>query len=320
MSVSGFFRFAERTHPLFLPAVFAFCVGSAFTILVLTHPAGYIRDSTTDLQLVGTLILYTFLPPYFLAIVVYQRRRTLETLNELAAFAMAGDAERVRHRTQRLPAFAWLGGLLGFGFGAAQNPEAVRSMLATRTFEPLDVAFVLSACLIWSLVAMVLCFRLPASLALSAMGERLAIDLYRLDRIRSLGRLATSEILVVAGAMAFMPLQSLDAEFRPGNYQPGVLVGVPAAAIFFLTPLWGVHRSIQAHKRARIDELQVQVAHLGQNDLVALEALCAHIDRVRALASWPIDHRLITRVFVYVVIPPLAWIASAVVQSWIERL
>ena len=48
--------------------------------------------------------------------------------------------------------------------------------------------------------------------------------------------------------------------------------------------------------------------------------MTAHIDRVNSIPNWPIDVQLITRIFVYVVIAPLAWVCAALVEKMIESV
>jgi hypothetical protein len=57
-----------------------------------------------------------------------------------------------------------------------------------------------------------------------------------------------------------------------------------------------------------------------RHDFATLETITAHIDRVRAMPNWPIDVQTVTRVFAYVIIPPLAWVGAALVENFINSL
>ena len=50
-----------------------------------------------------------------------------------------------------------------------------------------------------------------------------------------------------------------------------------------------------------------------------LETLLAHRDRLRAVRTWPLSTGLISRVLLYLVIPPLAWAGAAVVERMVDR-
>ena len=128
------------------------------------------------------------------------------------------------------------------------------------------------------------------------------------------------DLLIIMGALALAPIQALDAEFRWVNYRAGVLVAVPAAAFLFITPMWGVHRAIQRAKQQRLAELQSALDRCERTDYLRLDTLLGHQERVRALHSWPVDLRLITRVGFYLVIPPLAWVGAALVENLVDTL
>ena len=118
--------------------------------------------------------------------------------------------------------------------------------------------------------------------------------------------------------MAFMPLQSLDASLDLDNYLPGMSVGIPAAASLFLLPLWGARRNIMGRKAERLAELYAEQDKVARTEIAQLEPLSAHIERVKGIPNWPIDVQLISRIFVYVVIAPLAWVCAALVEQVIE--
>ena len=73
-------------------------------------------------------------------------------------------------------------------------------------------------------------------------------------------------MLVAVGAIALMPIQALDAEFRWANYEAGLIIGIPAVVTLFLLPNWGVHRNIEKHKSARVLEVQTAVNACDKND------------------------------------------------------
>ena len=55
------------------------------------------------------------------------------------------------------------------------------------------------------------------------------------------------------------------------------------------------------------------------DDLVRMEALLSHRDRIADLSTWPLDVKLASRIALYVVLPPIAWSAAALVEVLIER-
>ena len=224
MPVKWFFHFVDRTHILALPALILLLGGSGYALLFATTQNSFLQQELSHPQLVGTLALFLLLPAYLIAMLSLQQHRTNQTLRELAAVARPEDVAEVRARMDRAPASSWAFLALGFSLGLAMNPLFLSQMYAAGRWPLFDLAFIFGSSMTWVTVAALLCWRLPTSLALSRLGERLDLDLYRLDKAKPLGRVANFDVLTAVGAMAFMPLQSLDAEFRLGNYAIGFVV------------------------------------------------------------------------------------------------
>lgn len=320
MSIAWFFRFVDRTHFLVPPAIFIALAGGVYAVALAGPGDGFVHAELASRQILGTVALFVLLPAYLIGLMPIMRRVTRTRLAELGDLCDASAREAIEAGMLRVHSLVWPGMLVGLAYGISQNPIFVAKMWRSGPTELLDVAFVVGACWLWVVVAFVLAWRLPTSRAISRLGDGLPVDLYRLDRLAPLARIATADILVVVGAMAFSPLQGLDAEFRLGNYVPTILVGLPAAAVLFLTPLWGVRNNVQRHKQARIDELKQRIDAVDRSDVTALEPLTAHLDRVESLSTWPVDVEILTRVLAYGVIPPLAWVAAALVENFIDRI
>ena len=184
----------------------------------------------------------------------------------------------------------------------------------------MDLWVIFGNCILWVGVTVLITWRLPISLAFKRLGSALAFDVYQMHQVRPLPLLATKDVLVIAGAMALMPLQALDAEFRWVNYQAGLAVGLPAAVVFFLLPIWGLRSNIKALRSTRLAQLESQLASTDREHIRELEALSAHIDRIRSMSNLPIDIRLAMRLIGYAVIAPLAWVGAALVEGLVEQV
>ena len=319
MQLARYFDFAARTHTLLAPLILLFILGSGYAALVAGTDGGLLRTELTFARLVGTLATFVGLPAYLLATIPPGQRLAEHVLDQLAPFARASDVEAVRVATHQIRGWPWA---VAFGvtFGLSLNAVLIEVMIRARTLHPLDVGFLLGACITWTAAGLLLCWRLAISAAFSKLGEHASLDLYRIDQLRPLSRVANTDVLIVVGAMAFSPLQSLDAQFRFGNYFPAIIIGIPAALILFVRPLWGLRAQIMQAKRERLGELYELVDSTDRADISRLESVAAHVDRVRAIPNWPIDTDLIARLFGYVIIPPLAWVAAAMVENFIDRL
>lgn len=319
MRLESYFRFVERTHAWLPPAMLCAASSLVFALALAISEGGFVRDWLVTPQLAGTLLTFIFLPAYLLGTCARGYRLGGEVLEDLASIAEPADIERVRHRLMNLD-YAMVAIVFGVVVGIALNPDLFLGLIGSGGANALDVSFLLGACFTWFAIGWMLCWRLPISAAFSRLGANARLDLYRLDRVRPLARVANTDLLIVAGAAAFTPLQSLDAQFRLSNYLLPTLVGVPAAIVLFVWPLLGVRAQIIRSKRERLESLYAAVEATDRDDVAGLEAVVAHVDRVKSLSPWPIDFELVTRVCGYVIIPPLAWVAAALVERFIDRL
>ncbi len=288
--------------------------------------AWLVRDSPLLLevlplgQVTGTLLMFALMPPYLWLMAFPMHHRARDAVEALSPIASADDTQRVRRRLNRIGPWSIPFVLFSLVFGAYQNELFISEMLSGADFEFVDVAFVCGNIVLWMSVGFLLVWRLPVSFALSQFARRLNLDIYRLDVLRPMARVATTDVLAVAGAMAFMPMQSLDAEFRIENYGAGLFVGICSAIALFLLPLWGLRSNISKRKAARVAELRAQLAAVDRNNISQLEPISAHIVRIEGTPTLPIDTQVVTRIFAYGIIPPLAWVAAALVENLIDSL
>jgi hypothetical protein len=185
----------------------------------------------------------------------------------------------------------------------------------------IDASISAGQMLLWIGIALFGGARLISANAFSRLGDVVDLDLFRLDRLKPLARSGLVDILIIAGALAVSPLQSLDAQFRWYNYRFALIVAIPSAAILLLWPLRHVHRRIRAEKDRRIAEIdeRIEAASQAPDDLPRFEALLAHRDRLREQHTWLLSSALLSRLFFYLIIPPLAWVGAALVERWVGR-
>ncbi|MEM7077575.1 MAG: hypothetical protein AAF513_03000 [Pseudomonadota bacterium] len=284
------------------------------------------HNSTTGLlelnnsrgQAIGTSLMFALLPAYLLAMMKNFWRRTDTALQSLPL--EPGQRAALEARAVDLPKWIAVPVLAAVLWGFEQNSGFVADIFNGLPYEAYDVLYVLCNVLLWTLVALVISWRYHLSRGLSQLGRSLPYDFYRPAAFSRVGRMATTDVLAVAGALVFMPLQSLDAQFRWFNYESGLWVGLFAMALVFFTPLWGFHQSMRASKRERIEELERLLAQTRQDDIANLEVTAAHLERVRGYVTWPLNLKLLGRTLGYVILPPAAWVAAALVEQLLESI
>lgn len=273
------------------------------------------------LQVAGFALTYTIVSAYLVAGGISQYRRVGTALAKLAARFPSIDREVWQRRAlQGDRRGLWLVSLVGGAFGLSQY-DLLLTGFEGAVRPVLFVALALGNVLVWVIVARLSFFRLGCSIALFNLGRSLEdVDVLRVDELAPFAEVALFDLMILAGALALMPLQSLDANFEWGNYVPGFLVGVATGLPLFFLPLIGVGRRIAASKRRRLAALDATLADVPRDDYVHLEALLAHRERVAATHALPLDLRVVARALFYATIPPLAWVGAALVERGVERL
>jgi hypothetical protein len=276
-------------------------------------------------QITGMTLMTTLVPPYLMAAAWLAQRRSLALVDELRARlpdpaiadTAAGTLRGALSRTWRR---GLLAGLVLALFNT-QPLDALRGPLPV-----LELTISMGQIVLWCIIGMLLGVRISAANAFRRIAEVLPVSLLRPDRQRSLTRTGVVDVAIIAGALLLTPLQSLDAEFRWYNYHFGVLVALPAATFFLLWPLQPLHRRNRQERDARLAAVERQLDALPQEipDSVEasarLETLLAHRERLRSVRTWPLSTGLLSRVLIYLVIPPLAWAGAALVERVVDAL
>lgn len=272
----------------------------------------------SHIRLLGSLTMMGLIPGYLIAAMAWLMRQSATTLDRLAPISEPQVLALARQRLTHIAWPAWLLIVIGAAFGIQQNEGMLGTMLQRDAFTLLDVLVVFGNAVLWGCVALLIGWRVPALLALRRVAASLNVDTYTLADTRPLTRLATLDVLIIAGAMAFMPLQSLDAEFRWYNYEAGLYIGIVTVTAFFLIPLTGLRGNLARLKAHRVQELEAHLATIDRADIAALEATSAHLERVRAISTWGLDLALIARIVGYAVIAPMAWVGAALVENLVD--
>jgi hypothetical protein len=276
-------------------------------------------------EIIGMALMLIALPSYFAAAAVVIRRHSLALIESLRSqVARSADIDAARDSLRGGGSWqnTWLpGAALGLVMGS----------LNTSIFEALEdtgalavhLAISLGQILLWLTIGLFFAVRMNAARTFRRLGDLVELDLFAVDRLQPLARSGLADVMVIAGAVAFTPLQSLDAGFRWYNYQFGLGVAIIASTILLLWPLFSIHRRIRSEKAKQLEVINGLIASVQREDRVEsvarLETLLSHRDRIRDLRTWPLSTNLLSRFFLYLIIPPLAWVGAALVERFVDR-
>lgn len=263
-----------------------------------------------------TVLIHALMPAYFLALSGIQWSRTEAAVEALLAQLPASFGA---HFSARQTVHYWAlgaGALLGAAYGGYEMRLAANTPAGA---VPVEIALKVSNAIVWAGIGLLWGWRLRTGMMFARAGRAVAVDLHRLEQLRPVGRMATTDVFVTMGALALMPIQSLSSDFDWAYYESGFIVGITAAIVFLLLPMSGIHRSVRSAKAERLLEINNAVDVADRDDLRALESILAYRDRIQQASEWPMETKVLRRAVAYLVIPPLAWVGAALVEMGVDR-
>ena len=318
--------FSDRYSPLVVG------VASLTTMLLFFWLSNVLFPETTTglrmspAQITGMALTYSTTPSFLLATLIYSQRRTRISLEELV------NAGRMNREV------AISRGAGGVGIGPAKNIAAtllglILGGVQVEWVPVLDgleqpgatqaLSIAIGNILTWLTVVHVIMRRVLASVDLRRLGRtETDVDLLRLDALLPFGRIATLHLMIVAVAVSLSAFQALDAELRWENYSAALAAGVPAGLVLVLLPMLGVRQSVRVAKRralAKLDEaIEYANRDLEPEALRYLGDLLHQRETIEHAREWPLDTTAFSRIAIYFVIPPLAWVGGALVEILVQ--
>lgn len=316
---------ASRLHRFFYGSPYSVvlcCLGYlVFSLLLFAASGLHTADALalgfdSDDHLFGMILLMSLLPTWLIGCMFVTQRNSLKIARQL-------DAD-LAQRVAAMPArYFWYGVLGGLVYALAFNVPLVHYRLVLRGDGPMSAIF-LGQILVWVFVGWMLAVRLYVGHQFYRFGETVPINVFEQSRLEPFARVGLLDVVIVLGGIAISTVQSLDAQFRLGNYLTAFIVAIPASVALLLRPMWSVHKRLLARKgdlKAEVlDRLRAAPQAADPDSAAALERLLQRRDRVQALPTWPLNISFWSRLFFYGLIPPLAWVAAALVEVVVERL
>lgn len=273
-------------------------------------------------QLLGQVLLLILVPSFLVSYLVVAQRRSLRLGQELVGsqLVFADPADWLQKIRGRILLVGTVAGLL---FGVFLNlPPEWRNSFGSLGFQVQSIA--VGQVLLWTLVGLVLAYRLHTAWCFYRQGKAVPVDLYATGKYEPFARNGLDDVFGVTVLLVLATVQSLDAQFRLENYMTAWIVAFPAAASLLILPMLSLQRRILAHKKEFIAEMNRQVSDASRvvepATLAQLELIMLHRDRIRRASAWPIDLSIVSRLILYIIIPPLAWLGAAFVEVGLDRI
>lgn len=271
-------------------------------------------------QLLGINLLLIAVPSYLVAAWGLSLRRSVRLLG--AVDARLGSPE-FADVALTPPKFIAIGATVGFLYGVLFNLP-ISTIGEFRSGGTLLVSLVLLMILVWVTAGMVLASRLYIASLFYRAGRRIPVDPYDLTPLEPFARSGIGDVALTIGVLVLASVQSIDATFRYQNYLFSTIVAIPAAMVLLFLPMQTLHTRLKDLKKRELAEVREMIRampkSLTMEHVSALEPLLQRRDRVESLATWPLNLAMVSRLLIYGVIPPAAWVGAALVERFVEGI
>jgi hypothetical protein len=273
----------------------------------------------SQLEPVGQALMLIILPSYLAVAIVFAQRRSLLLSRQIES---QQDFDFTHHVVRFPERKLFVGMVAGFVFSFLNLPGDIRTILSGE--DRVLIAIALGQMLMWTFVGLLFALRYHVARAFYEAGRQVDLDLFEVSNLKFFGQAGLTDALLIVIAMVITTLQSLDTQIRLYNYINTFLVTLPAITVLMVTPMYSVHRRIVEMKHAEFQRIRerlravpkdLNVEHMGQ-----LELLLQRRDRLGTVSSWPIDISIVSRLLLYIVVPPLAWIGAAYVEIVLDAI
>jgi hypothetical protein len=302
-------------------------LGFYWTAGIFDSPAP--PDTSPTIALFFCAIL-TYIVPVFHFITERTARAFEDLVPHLDAEPQTLNAWRrsITHKNRRwllvnlsLGTAAWVAhsSLLYGSFGA---------MIARVSGSMAQFAVVFGTALVWTVMTLVIVVLVGNARLFNHLARRIPIDLLDTDYLTAFARVAVISTLAVIGALASFPIMWIDSTTNPLASVPGMIATASPMVFLFLLPIWPVRKAIAGAKRIelggirscleRIRNQRVGAEFEDPEALARINQLLIYRREIAQVREWPLDVGVVTRLGLYLIIPPLSWVCAALIENLVE--
>ena len=293
---------------------------------------GAVDDSTETTPSLFFSLVIAYIIPVFSHITA----RSAEALQQLRPL-IALDDEAFQHTLNRLYSTSGrhavfdlvFGGLCGF-IHMSFVSGSVTSALARLVPGAPGFASIVGALLVWIIMTTVISMLIQQALLFARLGRRIVrIPLFNSHRLLPFGRVSISSSLAILGALTLFPLIGLEGDMYMREIVPGAAaISVPLIVIFIM-PVWPIHQRLADMKEKQLRAVNEKIDAFitqrrsddgGIDPNPEFTTLLAYRREIADGATWPFDVGNVTKLALYLIIPPLTWVAAALIENLVDSV
>jgi hypothetical protein len=185
------------------------------------------------------------------------------------------------------------------------------------------------ALLVWLLMMTTNFALVENAFLLAKLGRRIKVDLLRGTHQVAIARVAIVSTLSIIGAQSLFVLLMMDADVDWVSYIPGTVFTSGPMFALFLIPVLPLYRRLRDAKNKELLAIDAEILLLRPNSKSALGDLASMANlnqlllyrrEIRQVSEWPFDVPALTRLAFYLVLPPLTWVAAALIENVVDAV
>ena len=306
--------------------------GTIFTLLYLYFYFG----TTADIQSPAVGLFFCLIIAYIIPVFSFITEKSLQAFDELQPIITltSEEFERLRRSVDHR-SMAWfftstgLGLILAFAHLWLMEGLSV-DVLKNMTGQSEALIGLSGIIIIWVVMTTVIFALLGNAILLATLGARhLQIKILETGKLLPIARVAVFSTLSLIGALAFFPVMILDSEITLVALLPGLIATAAPIIVLLVVPVWPVHKRILALKNRELIAINKELDSRTCDsvnvltDYALLENLVPILmfrREVAGISTWPFDIGALTRLGFYLVIPPLTWVAAALIEKLLDQI
>lgn len=154
------------------------------------------------------------------------------------------------------------------------------------------------------------------------------VSILNTRKLLPFARVSMYASLTIIGALALFPLMGVESQgVKLVESLPGAVATLIPLTVIFIIPVWPIHRRLAAIKEQELAALDIQIDNylkesasddLDFSKLGKITPLLNYRSEILNISTWPFDGGAITRLALYLFIPPLTWAGAAMVERLVD--
>lgn len=159
--------------------------------------------------------------------------------------------------------------------------------------------------------------------------SHIRIDLFQPFKLLPFARVAIISTLSLIGALTLFPILFLDSNTPLSGSLPGFFATVVPIFMMLAIPIWPIHQRLLLAKVKALTDVRLLISDLTEtspaqplNNQTITETvpLLTYQRHLSQLSTWPFDLGVVTRLLLYLVIPPLTWVGAALIEKGLDSV